>query len=117
MLISLICTYLHVDVAMRHNINDSAEQSSNKTIYTAPLRLPFHNARPQNHDHHTRLGGERALSDNYGSSFEEGRRPKADFSAETYADLQADIVTMPTDSKDYWPADFGHYDGLMIRLA
>ncbi|GGN09369.1 catalase-peroxidase [Actinoplanes campanulatus] len=33
------------------------------------------------------------------------------------AALKADIVTVLTTSQDWWPADFGHYGGLMIRLS
>ena len=31
--------------------------------------------------------------------------------------LKADLNTLMTDSQDWWPADFGHYGGLFIRLA
>ncbi|TQS41950.1 catalase/peroxidase HPI [Cryptosporangium phraense] len=31
--------------------------------------------------------------------------------------LKADIVQVLTTSQDWWPADFGHYGGLMIRLS
>ncbi len=31
--------------------------------------------------------------------------------------LKADITAVMTDSQDWWPADFGHYGGLMIRLS
>ncbi|WP_183096197.1 catalase/peroxidase HPI [Nocardioides stalactiti] len=31
--------------------------------------------------------------------------------------LKADIVAVLHDSQDWWPADFGHYGGLMIRLS
>ncbi|CAM9479910.1 unnamed protein product, partial [Ectocarpus sp. 8 AP-2014] len=41
----------------------------------------------------------------------------ADFSRETYEALQEDITAMFTNSMDFWPADFGNYAPLMIRLA
>jgi catalase-peroxidase len=31
--------------------------------------------------------------------------------------VKADVEAVMTDSKDWWPADFGHYGGLMIRMA
>lgn len=31
--------------------------------------------------------------------------------------LKNDLKTMMTDSQDWWPADWGHYGGLMIRMA
>lgn len=31
--------------------------------------------------------------------------------------LKADLKTLMTDSQDWWPADWGHYGGLMIRMA
>ena len=31
--------------------------------------------------------------------------------------LKADLTALMTDSQDWWPADWGHYGGLMIRLA
>src|SRR5258708_6459488 len=42
--------------------------------------------------------------------------------AEEYKSLDLDAViqdlkTLMTDSQDWWPADFGHYGGLFIRMA
>ena len=34
-----------------------------------------------------------------------------------YAALKADLRALMTDSQDWWPADWGHYGGLFIRLA
>ena len=31
--------------------------------------------------------------------------------------LKADLTALMTDSQDWWPADFGHYGGLFIRMA
>jgi catalase-peroxidase len=31
--------------------------------------------------------------------------------------LRQDLIDVMTDSKDWWPADWGHYGGLMIRLS
>jgi catalase-peroxidase len=33
------------------------------------------------------------------------------------AALKKDLAALMTDSKDWWPADWGHYGGLMIRMA
>ena len=41
----------------------------------------------------------------------------AEFNSLDYDALKADIAAVMTDSKDWWPADFGHYGGLMVRLA
>jgi catalase-peroxidase len=37
---------------------------------------------------------------------------KLDFKA-----LKKDLQALMTDSQDWWPADFGHYGGLFIRMA
>src|SRR5271167_1092968 len=31
--------------------------------------------------------------------------------------LKADVISMLTTSQDWWPADYGHYGGLFIRLS
>ncbi|MDH3642161.1 MAG: catalase/peroxidase HPI, partial [Gammaproteobacteria bacterium] len=39
------------------------------------------------------------------------------FSKVNMAALTADVEKTLTDSQDWWPADWGHYGGLMIRMA
>ncbi len=34
-----------------------------------------------------------------------------------YAALKQDLAALMTDSQDWWPADWGHYGGLFIRMA
>jgi catalase-peroxidase len=34
-----------------------------------------------------------------------------------YSALKEDLHALMTDSQDWWPADFGHYGGLFIRMA
>ncbi|MEO1001084.1 MAG: peroxidase family protein, partial [Pseudomonadota bacterium] len=33
------------------------------------------------------------------------------------AALKSDLTALMTDSQDWWPADYGHYGGLFIRMA
>ena len=40
-----------------------------------------------------------------------------EFSSLDLAAVKADIAAVLTDSKDWWPADFGNYGPLMIRMA
>ena len=39
------------------------------------------------------------------------------FNSIDYAALKEDIRKVLTDSKDWWPADHGHYGGFFIRLS
>ncbi|MCP5331929.1 MAG: catalase/peroxidase HPI [Pseudomonadales bacterium] len=41
----------------------------------------------------------------------------AEFEKLDYAALKADLKALMTDSQDWWPADWGHYGGLFIRMA
>lgn len=41
----------------------------------------------------------------------------AAFNSLDYEALKKDIAVLMTDSQDWWPADFGHYGGLFIRMA
>ena len=40
-----------------------------------------------------------------------------EFESLDYFGLKKDIETVMTDSKDWWPADYGNYGGLFIRMA
>lgn len=53
------------------------------------------------------------LSDPLGNQFDY----KKEFESLDYYALKEDLKKLMTDSKDWWPADFGHYGGLMIRMA
>jgi catalase-peroxidase len=41
----------------------------------------------------------------------------AEFNSLDLAAVKKDIAAVMTDSQDWWPADFGHYGGLFIRMA
>ncbi len=59
------------------------------------------------------LHGKSSLSDPMGEGFDYAREFKS-------LDLNAvvkDLHAVMTDSQDWWPADFGHYGGLFIRMA
>ena len=54
-----------------------------------------------------------ALSDPLGPDFDYAEA----FSKLDLAAIKADLTALMTDSQDWWPADFGHYGGLFIRMA
>ncbi|WP_282069973.1 catalase/peroxidase HPI [Olleya namhaensis] len=39
------------------------------------------------------------------------------FASLDFVALKKDVTDLMTDSQDWWPADYGHYGGLMIRMA
>ena len=39
------------------------------------------------------------------------------FKSINYDELKSDIINLMTDSQEWWPADYGHYGGFMIRMA
>ncbi|CAM9245727.1 unnamed protein product [Ectocarpus sp. 6 AP-2014] len=80
---------------------------------TASGGCPFLSGQKDQQDLGSRIGGERLLSGDHDHGHEGG----ADYSRDTYEAIQADIVSMFVDSKDFWPADFGNYGPLFIRLA
>ena len=54
-----------------------------------------------------------AKSDPMGADFDYAE----EFRKLDYAALKKDLAALMTDSQDWWPADFGHYGGLFIRMA
>src|SRR5688500_11703164 len=40
-----------------------------------------------------------------------------EFESHDYAALKRDLAALMTDSQEWWPADFGHYGPLFIRMA
>ncbi len=53
------------------------------------------------------------LSDPMGEGFDYAE----EFESLDYAALKKDLHALMTDSQDWWPADFGHYGPLFIRMA
>ncbi|MBN8417687.1 MAG: catalase/peroxidase HPI [Verrucomicrobia bacterium] len=54
-----------------------------------------------------------AKSDPMGGDFDYAK----EFQSLDYAALKKDLAKLMTDSQDWWPADFGHYGPLFIRMA
>lgn len=40
-----------------------------------------------------------------------------EFNSINFSELKQDVLNLMTDSQDWWPADYGHYGGFMIRMA
>jgi catalase-peroxidase len=52
-----------------------------------------------------------------GDPMDEGFDYATEFLSLDLAAVKKDIEAVMTDSQDWWPADFGHYGGLFIRMA
>lgn len=61
----------------------------------------------------TKLRDHDARSNAYGDDFDYAKA----FNSVDIKALKADIKKVLTTSQDWWPADWGHYGGLMIRMA
>jgi len=59
------------------------------------------------------LHGNSPKSDPMGEAFDYAK----EFAKLDLAAIKRDLTALMTDSQDWWPADFGHYGGLFIRLA
>ncbi|MGA9572073.1 MAG: catalase/peroxidase HPI, partial [Candidatus Acidiferrales bacterium] len=85
-------------------------------------KCPFHHssaANPTNRDwwpnqlNLNLLAQHSSLSDPMGKNFNYGE----EFKTLDYNALKKDLAALMTDSQDWWPADFGHYGPLFIRMA
>jgi catalase-peroxidase len=85
-------------------------------------KCPFHQsagAGPQNQDWWPNqlklniLRQHSSLSNPMGSTFDYAK----EFKSIDFAALKKDLQALMTDSQDWWPADFGHYGPLFIRMA
>ncbi len=74
--------------------------TSNRDWWPNQLRLEILN------QHSTR-------SDPMGADFDYA----SEFKSLDYAALKQDLAALMTDSQDWWPADFGHYGPLFVRMA
>jgi catalase-peroxidase len=88
----------------------------------AESQCPFHNARgtgTTNRDWWPNqlkldlLHQHSAKSNPMGATFDYAQ----EFKSLDYAGLKKDLAALMTDSQDWWPADFGHYGPLFIRMA
>jgi catalase-peroxidase len=85
-------------------------------------KCPFHHgssANPTNRDwwpnqlNLNLLAQHSSLSDPMGRNFNYAE----EFKSLDYNGLKKDLAALMTDSQDWWPADFGHYGPLFIRMA
>jgi catalase-peroxidase len=85
-------------------------------------KCPFHHsssANPTNRDwwpnqlNLNLLAQHSSLSDPMGKNFNYAE----EFKSLDYDALKKDLAELMTDSQDWWPADFGHYGPLFIRMA
>src|SRR6202451_446237 len=85
-------------------------------------KCPFHHgssANPTNRDwwpnqlNLNLLAQHSSLSDPMGGKFNYAE----EFKSLDYNGLKKDLAALMTDSQDWWPADFGHYGPLFIRMA
>jgi catalase-peroxidase len=85
-------------------------------------KCPFHHSsstNPANRDwwpnqlNLNLLAQHSSLSDPMGKNFDYAE----EFKSLDYKGLKKDLAELMTDSQDWWPADFGHYGPLFIRMA
>ena len=95
--------------------NGNGKNGSNGCPFTGTKKGPRINNRswwPESLDL-SALRANSTLSDPMGEDFDYA----AEFNSLDLDAVIADLNDLMTDSQDWWPADFGHYGGLFIRLA
>jgi catalase-peroxidase len=86
------------------------------------VKCPFHHSSSANPTHRewwpnqlnvNLLAQHSSLSDPMGKNF----NYEEEFKSLDYKALKKDLAVLMTDSQEWWPADFGHYGPLFIRMA
>lgn len=101
---------------------DQAHSTTAKHTMNGEGKCPFHHSAgggTQNKDWWPNqlklniLRQHSSLSDPMGKNFNYAE----EFKKLDLAAIKRDLTALMTDSQDWWPADFGHYGGLFIRMA
>jgi catalase-peroxidase len=125
-----IPAFISIDTIYRHDSNNRlllyraaayiASTCNRSDVMSNEAKCPFpHAARTSNRDWWPNqlpletLHQRSALSDPMGGDFNYAE----EFAKLDYAGLKRDLLALMTDSQDWWPADFGHYGPLFIRMA
>ena len=58
-----------------------------------------------------------AQNSDLSNPMDKGFEYKREFNQLDYQQLKADLTALMTESQDWWPADYGHYGPLFIRMA
>ncbi|MFD2890469.1 catalase/peroxidase HPI [Flavobacterium chuncheonense] len=104
---------------MENNAHNNASSNGNKCPFSGGVPKDTSGGGARNQDwwpnrlkvnilrQHSSLSNPMEEQFNYAEEFK-----KLDYNA-----LKADLHALMTDSQDWWPADFGHYGGLFVRMA
>ena len=102
---------------------ETCDQPNNRTAMSTESKCPFNHGAPAtgtaisdwwpNRLKLELLSQHSSKSDPMGPDFNYA----AEFNSLDLAAVKKDLAALMTDSQDWWPADFGHYGGLFIRMA
>ncbi len=94
------CPFHHGTVSAPNANKPAAHGTSNRIWWPNQLSLNVLHQHPQ-------------TSNPMGAEFDYAE----EFKKLDLAALKQDLYALMTDSQDWWPADFGHYGGLFVRMA